>query len=364
MAIAVKDQIETRGLRTTFGSQTCASYIPSQDSTVARKLKDAGAIILGKTSMPDWATSWFSTSSVSGVTRNPYDLARDAGGSSSGSAAAVPAGMALAAIGGDTGGSIRLPSSFCGLVGVRVTSGRISRHGMSGLVAPQDTPGPMARSVDDAARILDVIVGYDERDPDTAFGVAAPLSPTATPFQDALKGTTLKDKRLGVLRGVFGHHKGVNGALAGALQNFVEAGAQLIDVEIPGLDRFRRSTSMYLLRAKSDINGFLASRPDLAHLRIEEIHANGGYDKHLDLMDALVRGPDEPATDAGLGKCFLEQAEFRKVVASIFANHKLDAIVYPTSQLPAPKTQDIYDGKYVVSNVMHQSPQTIVCMHM
>lgn len=138
----IKDQIETAGLKTAFGSVACKNYVPEQDATLVRKLKDAGAIILAKSTMPDWAASWFSTSSLNETTKNPHDLSRDPGGSSSGSGAAVASGMAIAAIGGDTGGSIRLPSSFCKLVGVRVTPGRVSRDGMSALVTPQDTPGP------------------------------------------------------------------------------------------------------------------------------------------------------------------------------------------------------------------------------
>ena len=116
MPVVIKDQIETAGIATSFGSKACKDYVPANDATLVRKLKEAGAVILGKTTMPDWAASWFSTSSLSETTKNPHDLSRDPGGSSSGSGAAVAAGLALVAIGGDTGGSIRLPASFCGLV--------------------------------------------------------------------------------------------------------------------------------------------------------------------------------------------------------------------------------------------------------
>ena len=162
--VLVKDQAETAGLRTTFGNQNTADYVPAEDATAVARLKAAGAIILGKTSMPDFATSWFSTSSVTGVTKNPYDLSRDPGGSSSGTGTAIAANLALVGIGEDTGGSIRLPSSFCSLVGVRVTPGLISRRGMSPLVTPQDTAGPMTRTVADAAALLDVLVGFDPAD--------------------------------------------------------------------------------------------------------------------------------------------------------------------------------------------------------
>lgn len=162
--MVLKDQIETAGIPTAYGSLACEDYVPPKDATIVTKLKAAGVVIRGKSTMPDWAAGWLSTSSLSGTTKHPIDHTRDPGGSSSGSGTAVATDMALAAIGGDTGGSIRLPASFCGLVGVRVTPGRISRDGMSSLVKTQDTPGPMVKTVDDAARLLDVLVGFDENE--------------------------------------------------------------------------------------------------------------------------------------------------------------------------------------------------------
>src|SRR5205807_9695785 len=132
----------------------------AEDATIAKKLKAAGAVILGKTSLPDFATSWFGYSSASGETKNPYALERDPGGSSAGTGAAVAANLAAVGIGEDTGGSIRLPASANNLVGVRVTPGLISRAGLSPLVVFQDTAGPLARTVTDAAILLDVLVGY------------------------------------------------------------------------------------------------------------------------------------------------------------------------------------------------------------
>ena len=171
--VLVKDQVETAGIVTTFGSIAMDGYVPSADATVIARLKKAGAIILAKTAMPDFATSWFSYSSISGVTKNPYDLGRDAGGSSSGTAAALAASLGLAGVGADTGGSIRVPASFNSLVGVRVTPGLISRRGVSALVAFLDTAGPMARTVRDAALMLDSMVGYDPGDEYSSAYIAA-----------------------------------------------------------------------------------------------------------------------------------------------------------------------------------------------
>jgi amidase len=341
----VKDQIETAGLATAFGSKACKDYVPEKDATIVKKLRDAGAIILGKSTMPDWAASWFSTSSLSGTTKNPFDLTRDPGGSSSGSGAAVAAGMALAAIGGDTGGSIRLPSSFCGLVGVRVTPGRISRHGMSSLVVTQDTPGPMVNTVEDAARILDVLVGFDEKDQYTSVNAIASSSGSKTPFSDAVKGASVKDKRLGVLRGTFGTHKGILDVMDAALNKLEAAGAVLVDVKIPNLDHYKASTSMYISRSKSDINAFLASRKELSHFKIEELQREGIYHKSLDLIDMLVKGPTDFTQSMHFTKELMQQSEFQRIVASIFAKEDLDATLYPTCQLLAPKTQDLIDGR-------------------
>ena len=309
-----------------------------------RKLKEAGAIIIGKSTMPDWAASWFSTSSLSQTTKNPYDLTRDPGGSSSGSGAAVAAGMAVVGIGGDTGGSIRLPSSFCRLVGVRVTPGRISRDGMSSLVMTQDTPGPMAHSVEDAAKILDVIVGFDEIDPFTSVNAIAPLAKCTTPFQDAIKQPTLQGKRLGVLKQAFGSSEGILQVLDTTLKTLKDSGAELVNVEIPDLMHYVVASAQYLMRSKSDINGFLASRQELSHLKIEDLLASSTYHKAL-LLEVLVNGSTDFSNDGNYAKAGLEQAKFQQIVASIFAKNELDAIVYPTCQVLPPKTKDVLDMK-------------------
>lgn len=350
--IIVKDQIETSEMPTAFGSKACRDYFPERDATLVRKLKDAGAVIIGKSTMPDWAASWFSTSSLSETTKNPYDLSRDPGGSSSGSGAAVGSGMAIAAIGGDTGGSIRLPSSFCGLVGVRVTPGRISRDGMSALVVTQDTPGPMTNSVEDAARMLDVLVGYDEADEYTACNVMASNHGSTTSFYDAVQGPSLKGRRLGVLRDAFGSQKGILRVMDTALEDFRKAGAELVDVTIPNLEHFIEFTSFYVTRSKSDINSFLSSRKELSHLKIEDLQKEGTYHKALDLINVLVKGPANFNRDPHFGERLGEQARFQRLVAAIFGKHKLDAIIYPTCQLVAPKTQDILDMRYLVLQMM------------
>ncbi|KAH8671638.1 amidase signature domain-containing protein [Xylariales sp. PMI_506] len=181
--VVVKDSVYTKGITTTFGSIVAKDFVPDKDGTVVTKLKEAGAIILAKTSLPDFGTDYFSDSSLNGRVRNPYDLDRDPGGSSSGTAAAVAANLALAGIGTDSSGSIRIPASFCGLFGLRPTVGLISKAGGLPGAKGQSTLGPMCRTVRDAALLMDAIVGFDEEDPQTgvlAMAIAGTQPPGAS----------------------------------------------------------------------------------------------------------------------------------------------------------------------------------------
>ena len=204
----------------------------------------------------------------------------------------------------------------------------------------------MARSVEDAARILDVIVGFDERDPYTAVNAIAPLRNSPTPFQDAIVEAKLQSKRFGVLRQAFGNDNGILEVLDSTLKKLEDSGAALIDVEIPDLEYYKTFTSAYVTRSKSDINDFLASREELSHLKIEELHASGGCHKALDLIDAFVKGPSDFSKDSHYSKRLLEQSKFQRLVASLFAKLELDTIIYPTCQLLPPKTQDILNARY------------------
>lgn len=233
--IAVKDLFDIAGLATAAGSKIRAEVIATEDATAVARLRAAGAIIIGKTRMSEFAYSPGSNNAHYGPTANPFDLTRDSGGSSSGSAAAVASGMAYAALGTDTGCSIRIPAAFCGLVGLKPTWGRTSLAGAVTLSWSLDHCGPLARSVADAALMLKVLAGADPRDGRTLRG-AAPLT-----LGDL--GAGVAGLRVGLLSG-----DGSGQAMAGAAQHEVAqraaatlaaAGAEVIELELPQLDGLR-----------------------------------------------------------------------------------------------------------------------------
>jgi amidase len=348
--IAVKDQVETAGIPTSFGSIALKGYVPTEDATLAAKLKDAGAVFLGKTNLPDFATSWFGYSSAAGETKNPYDLSRDPGGSSAGTGAAVAANLAAIGIGEDTGGSIRLPASFNNLVGVRVTPGLISRSGLSPLVIFQDTAGPMGRTVKDTAIVLDSMVGYDPKDPYTTAYVIAGHKGSYTQNLDA-KG--LKGARIGVLKEAFGSDSDpdcaqVNKVIRTAVESIESAGAEIVDVSLPGLMDFIVETSLYITHSRHDINKFLASRPQLAYASIDAIYKDGKYHKNLDLIDEVMTGPLNPADDPAYYRKLAARDAFQRAVVGIIAEHGLDGICFPSCQVLPPTREELRNGRWTV----------------
>lgn len=231
--ILIKDNIETKELPTTAGSLALRENATGRDSPMAARLRAAGAVLIGKTNLSEWA-NYRSTRSISGwsavggLVRNPYALDRNACGSSSGSGAAAAASLAAAAIGTETSGSVVCPSSMNGLVGIKPTVGLVSRDGVVPISHTMDTPGPMARSVTDAALVLTAIAGSDAADPATAEADHRKLDYAAALNPDALKG-----KRLGVLRIGAGGHPEVDKLFEQALSDLKAAGAELIDVKQP-----------------------------------------------------------------------------------------------------------------------------------
>ncbi|MDO9529997.1 MAG: Asp-tRNA(Asn)/Glu-tRNA(Gln) amidotransferase subunit GatA [Syntrophales bacterium] len=225
--IAVKDIMCTKGVRTTCGSKILHNYIPPYDSTVVKKLREAGAIFIGKTNMDEFAMGSSTETSYFGITRNPWDLERIPGGSSGGSAAAVAADECIASLGSDTGGSIRQPAAMCGVVGFKPTYGRVSRFGLIAFASSLDQIGPFTKDVEDCAILMNVIAGYD------------PMDSTSVPME-------VPDYRKYIAKGIDGWTIGipkeyfiegidpeVSDAVKGAMGVMEKLGAQCIEVSLP-----------------------------------------------------------------------------------------------------------------------------------
>ncbi len=228
--LAIKDSFWTQGVRTTGGTKIFADFVPTEDATAVARLKAAGCVLVGKSSMHEMAYGFTSRNPHYGDCRNPWDPARVPGGSSGGNAVALATGMALAAVGGDTGGSNRQPAALCGVVGVKVTYGRVSRHGGIPLSWSMDTVGPMARTVGDAAALLQVMAGHDPKDPTTRRD--------AVPDYPALMAGGLKGLRIGVPHDRFLElmEPDIGAAIQDALGVLKQGGATLVDVRFPPLE--------------------------------------------------------------------------------------------------------------------------------
>ncbi len=246
--LAVKDNICTRGLETTCASNMLAGFVPPYDAHVITRLKQAGAVIIGKTNLDEFAMGSATTSGNRGPARNPWNPAKSAGGSSGGSAAAVAAGLCLGALGTDTGGSIRQPAAFCGLTGLKPTYGTVSRYGLVAFASSLDQIGPLARSAREAALLFDAIKGHDPRD---ATSVARDYPPTPL---DALD---LRGVRIGVPPEMFGEGlcPEVERAVREGVALLGELGAEIVEVRLPHV---HAAVAVYYILATAEASSNLA----------------------------------------------------------------------------------------------------------
>jgi aspartyl-tRNA(Asn)/glutamyl-tRNA(Gln) amidotransferase subunit A len=247
--LAVKDIFLTKGVETTCASRILEGYLPPFDATVIERLEKAGAVIVGKLNMDEFAMGSSNENSAFKPCRNPHDLTRAPGGSSGGSAAAVAARQVPAALGTDTGGSIRLPASFCGVVGVKPTYGRVSRYGVIAFASSLDQVGPIARSVEDAAILLTAIAGHDPRDMTSSL---RPVGDYLAPLEQGAKGL-----RIGVPKEWFqgGVDAGVERLVRDALARYEKMGAKLVEISLP---HTRYGIGAYYLIATAEASSNLA----------------------------------------------------------------------------------------------------------
>ena len=248
--IAIKDNLCTKGIPTTCSSLMLKNFVSPYESTVTKRLWDAGAILVGKTNLDEFAMGSSTETSAFGATSNPWDLKRVPGGSSGGSAAAVSSGQCMAALGSDTGGSIRQPASFCGVVGLKPTYGRVSRWGLVAFASSLDQVGPFSQTVADSAELLNVIAGYDPLD-STSLNVPVP-------DYCSLLDLPLKGTKVGLVKECFdqeGLNSEVKESVLSATQIFIGLGAELVEISCP---RFNDGIATYYVIAPSEASANLA----------------------------------------------------------------------------------------------------------
>ncbi|HKC51854.1 MAG TPA: amidase [Myxococcota bacterium] len=310
--VALKDLFETEGIRTTGGAKIHADYVPTQDCPVAERLRDAGTILLGKLNTHEYAYGVTTNNPHFGPTRNPWNLAHIPGGSSGGSGAAIAAGLATATTGTDTGGSIRMPASVCGVVGLKPTYGRVSKAGVLPLSYLFDHAGPITRTVGDAALVLNAIAGYDPADPTTV----------RTPVDDYTRelGAGLRGVRVGVPRGYFFDRleDEVGAAVEHAIAELRRLGADVRDVEIRGIEAgFGAIFGLVLAEA-------------------QEIHAHSLRTRPADFGADVLELLSPPAPDARTLMLGL-RARDALSVSMRTALESVDVLVTPTTPIVAAR---------------------------
>jgi Asp-tRNA(Asn)/Glu-tRNA(Gln) amidotransferase A subunit family amidase len=349
--VILKDNYDTADMPTTGGSVTLAKLVPAADGFVVKRLRDAGAIVIAKANLMELAWSGTTVSSLGGQTRNPYDLTRTPGGSSGGTGAAIAANFGVLGTGSDTGQSIRSPASANALVGVRPTRGLVSRAGMIPLSTTQDAAGPMTRTVEDAARMLDAIAGYDPADPSTAFGVGRrPPSYLTGLTKDALQGA-----RIGLLVDFLGHekvHEPVNVVVEAAVGKMTALGATVTRVSIPSLDALTRDLSLINFEFKSGFNAYLAALGARAPVKsLDEFIARGEF--HPALRSGLLAAQkmSDLAESNEYRQMLLRRNDVRQAVMTLIAGHTLDAVLYPHQRRPVvPIGEEQVERNGVLSN--------------
>jgi len=310
--IAHKDLYETAGIRTTGGSKIHGNYVPKADCTVVRKLREAGTVLLGKLNTHEYAYGVTTNNPHTGATHNPWDLARIPAGSSGGSGAAIAAGLATATTGTDTGGSIRMPASLCGVVGLKPTYGRVSKQGVLPLSYAFDHTGPITRTVEDAALMLNAIAGYDAAD---ATSVRAPVEDATAQLGKGVRGL-----RIGVPRAWFFERADdeVTAAVERALAELARLGAEVRDIAMPGVGE-----------AVGGLFGFVLAEA-------QEIHAESLKTRRQDFgadLQALLGSPapDSSSLMSGLRARDALTAAMRSALESV------DVLVTPTTPIAAPR---------------------------
>jgi aspartyl-tRNA(Asn)/glutamyl-tRNA(Gln) amidotransferase subunit A len=333
--IALKDLYLTKGILTTAGSRILRDWVPDYDATVVAKLRDAGAIVIGKAHMHEFAMGPTNINPHFGDCHNPWDLERVPGGSSGGSGAAVAASIATAALGSDTGGSIRIPGSLCGITGHKPTYGLVSRYGVLELSWSLDHAGPMTKTVEDAALMMNTLAGYDPKDPASA-------NRPVPDFRDALDGK-VKNIVAGIPRKFF--YENLDGEVSQAIEDALEVlqglGIETREVEFP--------------------YSHLCAATTMAIAWPEGCSFHAQFSDRMDEYGADVRSRLEVARTM-LATDYLRAQRVRRLICEAYAEvmTKVDVLVTPTIRIPAPRIADCgemlglgasYDQRMVLSSL-------------
>jgi amidase len=330
--LIVKDNYETANMQTAAGSRALAGWVPATDAVLVKRLRDAGAIVMAKSNMHEFAYGITTLGSLFGQTRNPYALGRNPGGSSGGTGAAIGANFAAAGMGSDTCGSIRIPASHNSLVGIRGTQGLASRTGIVPLSSTQDIGGPLGRTVTDVAIVLDAIVGYDPADPQTAESVGhVPRS-----YTDSLQLAGLGGVRIGLLSALFGTDPAdaeVATVVRAAVNEMKTRGAEVVEVTIPGLNELLtdRLRGFLVLGQdfKADLNAYLAARPTAPVRTLEAVLASGKFHPAVETVLRNAQAVASRDTKEYL-EHVLKRETLRQAIVKAMADHRVEALAYPT----------------------------------
>jgi len=356
--ILVKDSIDTADrTMTTAGSIAMLGNIAPRDAFIVDRLRKAGAVILGKANMTEWsymrsARTCSGWSSRGGQIRNPHVLDRSPSGSSGGSAVAVAAGLCMGALGAEVDGSIVRPSSANGVVGIKPTVGLVSRSGVMPVAAPQDTAGPMARTVADVALLLTVIAGPDPEDPATMLGER----PALTDFTAYLRNDALNGARIGVARDLMGTHEGVDKVIEAAIDTLRDLGAEIVDPAIGAWTPFfgEAEIELCLYGFKDGINRYFATHPNSPMKSLTDVIAFNEANAER-IMPYFPQDLFEQANAKGdlFEAAYLKaKEECRRMsrtdgIDKVMNTHKLDALIAPTDGTP-PWAIDLLVGDHII----------------
>lgn len=358
--VLIKDNIETREMATTAGSLALENNRTGRDAAVVARLRERGLVILGKANLSEWANfrserSSSGWSAIGGQARNPYDTTRSPCGSSSGSAVAVAAGMVALAVGTETNGSVICPSSVNGIVGIKPTVGLVSRRGIVPISHSQDTAGPMAANVRDAAYLLTEMAAYDSADSASPEGAVY----FERNYSTALRASGLKGKRIGVVRSLAGFHEDVDLALERALEDMRTGGAEIVDdLSFPDYPEGfgGQAYDVLLYEFKHDLNRFLAELPGPAggltlQKLIEFNQEQAGAEMKWFRQEIFLKSQEKEGLDSGEYREALKlvQTFSRESIDKLLDEHDLDALVSP-SNTPAWKIDLVVGDRWLGSS--------------